>query len=176
MRRASPPDYFWDSFDGRSFNIPLCLTLPSHIRIAFSGKRKGLRLTKVPIRIRDHHITDHIHRRERISQNRNRRRHTPCPPPNSYHSEIRDKRVYKITATLSFPPSYSLFPLLHYSSLASLFTFSMSSPLPSTSSLSQLLRKVLLVQPPTENSSLNLLHSFLVTLVFRLPLSTLSRF
>ena len=54
------------------------------------------------------------------------------------HTRVRSIARLQTTATLCLYPSYFLFPLLHQSSLASLFTFCISSPLPSTSTLNQL--------------------------------------
>ena len=69
-------DCFWHSFDGQSFNNHLFHTPKPHSLRFLERERTGLGLSKFTIRIRNHHITDHSCRRERISHNRNRRRHT----------------------------------------------------------------------------------------------------
>ena len=76
------------------------------------------------------------------------RQTTPLLPPSlsrkisvtPHWKENNRKRVYEPRPPFSFSPLNSIFPLLHFYSLASLFTFTISSALPYTSFLNQLLR------------------------------------
>ena len=94
-------------------------------------ERRGLRLDNVTIRIGNHHNTDHIDTRDKISHNRNRRR--------DGHTHFTASTFTNHSPPFPVHPQNSAYRLLLSYSLTFLFIFS-TSVLPSLSSLSKLLR------------------------------------